>query len=152
MSTNPAPLQIAIVGGGIGGLFTALSLNWHCEDRVQISVYEQASEYKEIGAGVGIGVNAVKLLHRIGIGEALSRISGNSAGVWVTFRRYDTGSDVVTVRDDPDQKIKTSPVLRTEFLDLLLATVEERQAAKLYTKKCCRNVQVSFKPESGILF
>jgi salicylate hydroxylase len=80
MSKIPNPFRIAIIGGGIGGLFTALSLDWHCKDDVQISVFEQASEYKEIGAGVGIGVNAAKLLHKIGLGESLNEISGNAEG------------------------------------------------------------------------
>lgn len=144
MPTKPTPLRIAIIGGGIGGLFTALSLNWHCKDQIQISVYEQASEYKEIGAGVGIGINAAKLLYKIGIGEALTEISGHSEGIWVAFRRYDTGAEVVTVSDSPDQRIKNSPVQRAEFLDLLLVAVKERQVATLYTRKCCRRVKVSF--------
>ncbi|KAH8770436.1 hypothetical protein F5882DRAFT_521157 [Hyaloscypha sp. PMI_1271] len=141
MSEIPNPFRIAIIGGGIGGLFTALSLNWHCKDDVQISVYEQASEYKEIGAGVGIGVNAAKLLHKIGLGESLNEISGNAEGFWITFRRFDTGEEVVTVREELAQKYRNSPVQRAEFLDLLLAAMRERGAASLFTKKCCKHVK-----------
>ena len=144
MSEIPNPFRIAIIGGGIGGLFTALSLNWHCKDDVQISVYEQASEYKEIGAGVGIGVNAAKLLHKIGLGERLNEISGNAEGFWITFRRFDTGEEVVTVLEELTQKYRNSPVQRAEFLDLLLAAVRERGAASLFTKKCCKHVKVYF--------
>jgi salicylate hydroxylase len=144
MSDPSKPFQIAIIGGGIGGLFTALSLNWHCKDQVQISVYEQASEYKEIGAGVGIGVNAAKLLHRIGLGESLDEIKGDTQGLWILFRRYDTGAEVVTVPEDRTQKIGNSPVQRAEFLDLLVAAVRGRGAASLFTKKCCKHVNVCF--------
>lgn len=125
-------------------MFTALSINWHCKEQVQISVYEQASEYREIGAGVGIGVNAAKLLHKIGLGDALNEISGNAEGIWVAFRRFDTGGEVVTVREGPAQKIRNSPVQRAEFLDLLLNAVRDRKAAALYTRKCCRHVKVCF--------
>lgn len=141
MSEIPNPFRIAIIGGGIGGLFSALSLNWHCKNHVQISAYEQASEYKEIGAGVGIGVNAAKLLYKIGLGERLSGISGNTEGFWITFRRFDTGEEVVTVREELAQKFRNSPVQRAEFLDLLLAAVRERGAASLFTKKCCKHVK-----------
>lgn len=44
-----APLPIAIVGGGIGGLFAANALlaRGHL-----VEVYEQASAFGEVGAGV----------------------------------------------------------------------------------------------------
>lgn len=106
-------------------------------------MYEQASEYKEIGAGVGIGVNAAKLLHKIGL-DALEKISGNANGFWITFRRFDTGGEVVTILEDDTQKIRNSPVQRAEFLDVLLAAVKDRNAAELFTKKCCRQLKVSF--------
>ncbi|KAE9379813.1 FAD/NAD(P)-binding domain-containing protein [Stipitochalara longipes BDJ] len=141
MSAPSKHFRIAIVGGGIGGLFTALSLNWHCKGHVQISVYEQASEYKEIGAGVGIGANAAKLLHKVGLGEALNNIMGNTEGIWVAFRRFDTGGEVVTVHEERSQKFRNSPVQRAEFLDLLLAAVKERGAASLFTKKCCKHIK-----------
>lgn len=143
MAGSLKPFQIAIVGGGIGGLFTALSLHWHCKHQVEISVYEQASEYKEIGAGVGIGVNAAKLLYKLGLGEALNEIKGDTQGIWVSFRRFDTGEDVVTVREDTVQKFRNSPVQRAELLDLLVAAVRDRRAASLYTKKCCKQLKVS---------
>ena len=142
MAVNPKSLRIAIIGGGIGGLFAALSLDWHCKDRVQISVYEQALEYKEIGAGVGIGANATKLLYKIGLGEGLEKITGDTEGIWVSFRRFDTGEDVVSVHEERSQKYSNSPVQRAEFLDLLLAAVKERGAASLFTKKCCKLVKV----------
>jgi 2-polyprenyl-6-methoxyphenol hydroxylase-like FAD-dependent oxidoreductase len=39
-------LKIAICGGGIGGLTTALCIDRLCGERVELDVYEQASEYK----------------------------------------------------------------------------------------------------------
>lgn len=134
--------RVAIVGGGIGGLCTALSIHHHCGSAVSIDVYEQASQYKEIGAGVGIGVNAAKLLYKIGVGEAVQKIAGLRDGVWISFRKFDDGSDVVTV-PEPDAKVKQLPVHRAEFLDLLLETVREKDAAKLHTHKRCRKLTVS---------
>ena len=40
-------LRVAVVGGGIGGLFTTIALR---EAGLQATVYEQASELGEIGA------------------------------------------------------------------------------------------------------
>ncbi|KAF3021962.1 hypothetical protein E8E14_010030 [Neopestalotiopsis sp. 37M] len=119
--TTPPPLKVAVIGGGIGGLCTALFIYQHCgPEAVAIDVYEQAPQYREIGAGVGIGVNAAKLLHKLGIGAAVSRIAGRRSEVWITFRKFDDGSDVVTVPSADTEEIKQLPVHRAEFLDLLV--------------------------------
>ena len=87
-SESERPFRIAIIGGGIEGLFAALSLHHHCKnDNITIDVYEQASQYSEIGAGVGIGVNAAKLLHRIVLGDSMNNIAGDRKEVWISFRR-----------------------------------------------------------------
>lgn len=144
-SKSEDPFKIAIIGGGIGGLFAALSLHHHCKtSNISIQVYEQASQYSEIGAGVGIGVNAAKLLHRIGVGEAANNIAGDRKGVWFSFRRYDNGAEIVTVPSptNDQQKIRQLPVHRAELLQVLLNAVKEREAATLHTKKICKKVEV----------
>ncbi|OCT53996.1 Salicylate hydroxylase [Cladophialophora carrionii] len=134
------PLTVAVIGGGIGGLCTALSLKHHCGDLVDIDVYEQAPQYKEIGAGVGIGVNAAKLLHKIGLGETVSHIAGKRSGIWIMFRKFDDGSEVVTVPSVDTEEVKQLPVHRAEFLDLLVDVVKQRRAARLHTNKRCRKL------------
>ena len=139
---NRPPLRVAIIGGGIGGLCTALSLHHHCGSLLEINVYEQAPQYKEIGAGVGVGNNAAKLLHKIGIGEEVSKIAGKRSGIWITFRKFDDGSDVVTVPSVDTEDVKTLPVHRAEFLDLLIAIVKQRKAARLHTNSRCKKLTV----------
>lgn len=92
MIPSKDPFRVAVIGGGIGGLFAALFIHHHCKDRsVVINLYEQASEFKEIGAGIGLGVNAARLFHKIGIGEQLNSIAGDRNGIWFSFRRFDNG-------------------------------------------------------------
>lgn len=136
-----APMRIGIVGGGIGGLIAALSLHYHCGSRVNIDIYEQACEYKEIGAGVGIGVNAVKLLDKIGLGRQVMNISGDRNGVWISFRRYDSDAEIITV-PAADSKMQQCSVHRADFLDILFTAIKERRAAQLWTNKRCRSVSV----------
>lgn len=64
-------LRIAIVGGGIGGLAAAYVLRRHDFD---VTVYEQASAIGEIGAGVQITPNALRLLERLGLGDAITSV------------------------------------------------------------------------------
>ncbi len=56
--------DVAIIGGGIGGLTLAMSL---AQQSVTVQVFEQDTELREIGAGVAIGGNATRLLQRLGV-------------------------------------------------------------------------------------
>lgn len=62
---QPAAL---IVGGGIGGMTTALALHrigW------QVHVFEQAPVLGEVGAGISLWPNATRVLQRLGVLDAL---------------------------------------------------------------------------------
>src|SRR5215210_3778190 len=63
-------LDVAIVGGGIGGLFAANAL---CAKGVRVSLYEQAPAIAEIGAGVFLTPNSVRHLRRIGLEPAVEK-------------------------------------------------------------------------------
>src|SRR4249920_3560978 len=65
-----APLKIAVIGGGIGGLTAALSLR---QAGFEVDVYEQAPELTEIGGGINMGPNAVRVLRRLSLGAGLDR-------------------------------------------------------------------------------
>ncbi|MFL5098377.1 MAG: FAD-dependent monooxygenase [Xanthobacteraceae bacterium] len=64
--------RMAIVGGGIGGLTAALAL---LRRGIDVDVYEQAPELKEVGAGVQISSNGTRVLYALGLQEAVERIS-----------------------------------------------------------------------------
>src|SRR6202000_116735 len=78
-------LTAAVVGGGIGGLAAAGALT---RAGIEASVYEQAPEIGEIGAGVLIGPNGVRLLHRLGRAEAINEVGG-WVGEGSTYYRHD---------------------------------------------------------------
>lgn len=62
------PHALVIIGAGIGGLTAALALHQVGYD---VQVYEQARVLREVGAGLALGSNAVRVLHRLGLAEAL---------------------------------------------------------------------------------
>lgn len=80
-------LRIAIVGGGIGGLAAALFLR---EAGHQASVYEQASEVREFGAGLVLAPNLVRPLARLGLADGLSVFAVRLETAW-EFRRWSDG-------------------------------------------------------------
>src|ERR1700756_165143 len=65
-----ASLRGAVVGGGIGGLTAALSLR---RAGFEVDVYEQAAELTQIGGGINMGPNAVRILRRLGLAAGLDR-------------------------------------------------------------------------------
>src|SRR5580700_7245887 len=61
-------LSIAIVGAGMGGLASAAALR---RVGIDVMVYEQASQFARIGAGIQIGCNAMKVLRKLGLEQRL---------------------------------------------------------------------------------
>ncbi len=64
--------EILIIGGGIGGATLALALQ---KIGVGVKVFERAPELREVGAGLGLWLNAVSVFDKLGIGEKIRRIS-----------------------------------------------------------------------------
>jgi salicylate hydroxylase len=65
-----APLRIAVVGAGLGGLTAAVALR---QAGFDVDVYEQAPALTEVGGGINMGPNAARVLYRLGLGAALDR-------------------------------------------------------------------------------
>ncbi len=86
-------LQVAVVGGGIGGLAAAL---WLQRAGVRARVYEQAPEPREVGAGIVVPPNMVRALARAGLEPALARFAVRLEAAW-EFRRWQTG-EVLSVQ------------------------------------------------------
>jgi salicylate hydroxylase len=60
--------DILLVGGGLGGLATALALG---QAGVATQLFEQSPAFTEVGAGIGLGPNALRRLQGWGVGAAL---------------------------------------------------------------------------------
>ena len=81
-------MRVAIAGGGLGGLAAALFLlRAGVRD---VRVFEQQSQLGEIGAGIQVAPNAVRLLQRLGVGEALASVAVPFEVAW-EFRRWQDG-------------------------------------------------------------
>lgn len=61
-SVSEPPFKVAIVGAGIGGLAFAIGC---LKNNVPYTLYESADRYSIVGAGVGLGPNALRALEMI---------------------------------------------------------------------------------------
>ena len=86
-------LNVAIVGGGIGGLFAANALIAH---GLRVSVYEQAPALGEVGAGVFITPNSVRQLQRVGLGPSVEKWGAKVGPASHYFR--DDGTPIAPVQ------------------------------------------------------
>ncbi len=79
-------MDILIVGAGIGGLTAAIRLvqRGHC-----VRVVEQAKVLGEVGAGIQMSANAVKVLQAVGVEPALEATGVKPKAF--EFRRFNTG-------------------------------------------------------------
>lgn len=63
-------LRVAIIGGGPGGLATAIALSKI--PNVSATIYEQAKVLREVGAGISIGSNTWNVLQLLGVADTLT--------------------------------------------------------------------------------
>jgi salicylate hydroxylase len=80
--------QIAVVGGGIGGLAAAAFLH---RAGLAVTVYEQAPELGEVGAGLVVAPNAARLLRRLPAALQLDDSAVALQSGW-EFRRWADGT------------------------------------------------------------
>lgn len=79
--------RVIVIGAGIGGLSAAIALR---RAGIPVAVFEQSSELKEVGAGVGLQLGAVKALKRIGMLEPIMAVSSEPLQA-LELRNWRTG-------------------------------------------------------------
>ena len=135
MSTTA--LRVAIIGGGIGGATAANAL---LQRGMEVHIYEQASALTEVGAGVAIQPNGLRMLRRLGFGADVLRLGVR----WIDpqFRRAD--GTFITMQWPPEQadQIEFYGLHRADLLGML---VDRLPAGTITTGQHC----VGFEQDDG---
>jgi salicylate hydroxylase len=110
-----SPLGVAIVGGGIGGLAAANAL---LRRGIDVRVYEQAAALTEVGAGVALQPNGIRMLRRLGFGGEVARRGAR----WLDpqFRRADGSCVAPMWPTELKTEIEFYGVHRADLLRMLI--------------------------------
>jgi salicylate hydroxylase len=82
---QPKP-KVLVAGAGIAGLVAGLSLLQH---GVDVEIFEQAGELRELGAGVQLSANGTRVLIALGLEQAMQAIASEPSGKQI--RLFSTG-------------------------------------------------------------
>ncbi|PSN68211.1 FAD/NAD(P)-binding domain-containing protein [Corynespora cassiicola Philippines] len=120
LSTQP---KVIIVGAGIGGLTTALSL--HASGFTNIHIFEAASQLTTLGVGINVQPSAVLILRNLGLLEALEK-TGVKTEELNFYNRH--GDAILSEKRgvSAGYAVPQFSIHRGEFQMLLLSAVKER--------------------------
>jgi salicylate hydroxylase len=78
--------KVLIAGAGIGGLVAGLSM---LQRGIDVEIFEQAAELRELGAGVQLSANGTRVLIALGLEQEMQAIAAEPAGKQI--RLFSTG-------------------------------------------------------------
>lgn len=127
-------LNCLIAGGGIGGLTTALCLH-HFGHKV--SMFEQSDEISEVGAGLQISPNGMKVFEKLGLADALLQKGFQPEAL--EMRQGQTGHTIFTIPlDHAALKRWGAPYLhihRADLVEVLKTALIKRAPDSLHIGK-----------------
>ncbi len=128
-------MDISIIGGGITGLTTALALN---KLGYSSTVFERSNQLNEIGAGLLLQPNALKVLDWLGIRNEVSNAGYEITNMEITDRNLKPFRKVSTETISDHEGNLSLAIHRTE-LQKILATAVNKIEPIVYDAKYVRH-------------
>ncbi len=143
-------MTIAIIGGGIAGLTTAIAFQKAGYAPV---VFEAAETLKPVGAGLGLAANAIKALAKLGIKDKVVEKGRILSSFTIKDEKDKTITYTDSVKISRDYGLDNFTIHRAALHEALLSEIPK---AQLYTGKKCTdiivqesNIQLLFKDGSS---
>ena len=115
-------MNIGILGGGIGGLSTAIALK---QEGFDVTIYERLSEPTEIGAGIVCWPNASFVLEQLNVLNKVSKVSG-SLNYMNRFSK--TGESIGSLDINELSRLMSYPsysIIRKDLMSILIQRTNE---------------------------
>lgn len=116
-------MKISIIGGGIGGLTTAIAIK-KCRPDIELEIFEGSPELRAAGAGLALAANAVQGFDQIGVKDEVLSVSN----VLHFFKVLDPAGRAIMQNDNLAinrnlQTISNFSVHRADLQRVLLAQI-----------------------------
>ena len=121
-------LRAVVVGGGLGGMAAAVALT---QAGIDVQVYEQAQRLTEVGAGVSLAPNGLRMLERLGLAEEVERVGVRYMRPRLLF------SDGRPATHEPDQFTRPGQNVGIHRADLLAVLAGQLPAGTVQTGHRC---------------
>ncbi len=109
-----------IIGGGIGGITTAIALR---RVGIDATVYERAPELQEVGSAIPLFTNALKALQKLGLGDKIKALGEPANALTLSTWRGRVLTDVTNEKHLKKLGTVSIVVHRAELLALLVETL-----------------------------
>ncbi len=113
-----------IIGAGIGGLTTAIAL---AQKGIHVKIYERASEIKEVGAGVWIAPNGMKIFDKLGIAQEIATAGKKLKRISVVDLNYKPISLIDGDEIEAKHQFATIAIHRATLQNILASKVNKEQ-------------------------
>src|SRR6201985_619515 len=123
MSGQPKP-KVLIAGAGIAGLVAGLAL---LQRGIEVEIFEQAAELRELGAGVQLSANGTRVLIALGLEQAMQDIASER-----TWKLFDLGVSSRAVYGAPYWMVH-----RGDFHRVLCDAFNARAPGRLHLNARC---------------
>jgi salicylate hydroxylase len=140
---EPEP-KVLIAGAGIAGLVAGLAL---VQRGIEVEIFEQANELRELGAGVQLSANGTRVLIALGLEQAMRGIASEPSGKQIrlfstgrTWKLFDLGVSSREIYGAPYWMVH-----RGDFHRVLVEAFNARAPGKLHVDRRC----VGFEQEGG---
>ena len=129
-----------IIGAGIGGLTTAIAL---AQKGIKVKVYERANKIKELGAGIWVAPNGMKVFEKLGIVQDILNAGKTLKKISIVDLNYKPISTIIDTNFKSNHNYGTVAIHRAKLQKILASYIPTENIFLNKTFKSYRQTQTS---------